>query len=123
LMELKSPLCRYRNLLKLRGFDKFHSARNTTLAIMVALAMRDLLILATQLLVTLASLVRPCGARSVAAESLLLKHPLLITNRSRQRTPNLTTLNRVMHGLTTLFLSPRRIAKLGTLTKPATLLN
>ena len=83
--------------------------------------MRDLLILAIHLLVTLVKLLRPGGVRAVAAESLLLKHQLLISNRSRHRAPNLTTLDRFVLGLTTLFVSPRRIAKLGALVKPATL--
>jgi putative transposase len=59
--------------------------------------------------------------RAVAAESLLLKHQILISNRSGQRAPNLTTLDRVVLGLTTLFVSPPRIPKLGALIKPATL--
>jgi hypothetical protein len=52
--------------------------------------MRDLLILTAHLLVTVAKLLRPGGVRAVAAESLLLKHQLLISNRARQRAPNLT---------------------------------
>ena len=84
--------------------------------------MRDLFILAIHLLVTVLKLVRPGGVRAVAAESLLLKHQLLISNRSRHRAPNLTTLDRCLLGLATLFLSPRRIPKLGALIKPATLL-
>ena len=44
--------------------------------------MRDVLILAIHLLVTLAKFLRPGGARRVVAESLLLKHQLLISNRS-----------------------------------------
>jgi hypothetical protein len=84
--------------------------------------MRDLLLLAVHLLVTLAKFLRPGGVRGVAAESLLLKHQLLISNRSRQRAPNLTTVDRCVLGLTTLFVSPRRIPKLGALIKPATLL-
>jgi putative transposase len=83
--------------------------------------MRDLLILAVHLLVTCAKLVRPGGIRAVAAESLLLKHQLLISNRSRQRAPNLTTLDRFLLGLTALFVNPRRLAKLGALVRPATL--
>ena len=77
--------------------------------------MRELLILAIHLLVTFAKLLRPGGVRSVAAESLLLKHQLLICNRSRQRAPNLSSMDRIVLGLTTLFVSPRRIAKLGAL--------
>ena len=64
---------------------------------------------------------RPGGVRAVAAESLLLKHQLRISNRSRRRATNLTTLDRVVLGLTTLFVSSRRIPKLGALIKPAML--
>jgi len=79
--------------------------------------MRELLILAIHLLVTFAKLLRPAGVRAVAAESRLLKHQLLISSRSRQRAPNLSTLDRFVLGLTTLFVSPRRIAKLGALVR------
>jgi hypothetical protein len=84
--------------------------------------MRDLLMLAIHLLVTVAKLMRRGGVRAVAAESLLLKHQLLISNRSRQRAPNLTALDRFVLGLSMLFLNPCRISKLGALMKPATLL-
>src|SRR5271154_3351188 len=84
--------------------------------------MRDLLLLAVQLIVTLAKLARPGGARSVIAESLLLKQQLLISRRSRRRAPPLTTIDRFVLGLTTLFVRPRRIAKLAAILKPATLL-
>ena len=83
--------------------------------------MRELLILATHLLVTFARLLRPGGVRALVAESLMLRHQLLISNRSRQRAPNLTSIDRFTLGLTTLFISPCRIPKLGALIKPATL--
>jgi putative transposase len=60
---------------------------------------RDLLILVIHLLVIFARLLGPGGVRALAAESLLLKHQLLISNRSRQRAPNLTTLDRFVLGL------------------------
>ena len=71
--------------------------------------MRDLLLLAIHLFVTVAKLLRPGGVRAVAAESLLLKHQLIVSNRSRQRAPNLTTSDRYVLGLITVFVSPRRI--------------
>src|SRR6202521_2374894 len=83
--------------------------------------MRDLLLLAIHLLVILAKFLGPGGIRGVAAESLLLKHQLLIISRSRHRAPNLSTLDRFVLGLTTLFVSPHRIPKLSTILKPATL--
>jgi putative transposase len=67
--------------------------------------MRDLLLLAIHLLVTITKLLRPGGVRAVAAESLLLKQQLLVINRSRERAPNLTTLDRFVLGLTTLSLA------------------
>ena len=89
---------------------------------MVAFApIRELLMFAIHLLVTLARLLHPGGVRAVAAESLILRHQLLISARSGQRAPNLTLVDRFVLGLTTLFVSPRRIPKLGALVKPATL--
>ncbi len=83
--------------------------------------MRDLLIFALDLFVTAAKLIRPGGARAVIAESLLLKHQLLITNRLRRRAPNLTSLDRLLLGFTALLVNPRRIAKLGVVVKESTL--
>ena len=44
--------------------------------------MRDPIILLVHLIATLARLMGPGGLRSVVAESLLVKHQLLILNRS-----------------------------------------
>ena len=51
----------------------------------------------------------PGAVRAVAAESLLLKHQLLISNRSRQRAPNLTSVDRSVLGLAALFVRPQRL--------------
>jgi hypothetical protein len=77
--------------------------------------MRDVALLGIHLLVTFVRLLRPNGVRAVAAESLLLKHQLLISNRSRRRAPNLTSIDRLVLGLTTQFVSPRRIPKLSVI--------
>ena len=50
--------------------------------------MRDLAVLFLHL-ATVARLAGPGGVRSVVAESVLVKHQLLILNRSRKRSPNL----------------------------------
>jgi hypothetical protein len=47
---------------------------------------------------------------------------MLISNRCRHRAPNLTSLDRFVLGLTTLFISPQRIAKLAAILRPVTLL-
>src|SRR5208282_540639 len=54
-------------------------------------AMRNLVLLFIHFIATLPRLLRPSGVRSLVAESLLLKHQLLIVTRSRQRSPNLCT--------------------------------
>ena len=58
--------------------------------------MRDLIVLVLQLVATVARLAVPDGARSVVAESVLVKHQLLIFNRSRKRSPNLRPSDRVV---------------------------
>jgi hypothetical protein len=54
--------------------------------------MRDWLVLMAHLIVTIIRIMAPGGARTVIAESLLLKHQLLILNRSRKRAPKLRAL-------------------------------
>ena len=68
--------------------------------------MRDLAILFLHLLTIMLKLLSPGGARSIVAESLLVKHQLLIINRSRKRGPNLRTMDRVIAGLCTLLMTP-----------------
>ena len=61
--------------------------------------MRDFLILFVHLVVTVARLARPGGLRSVVAESVLVRHQLLVLNRGRKRAPNLCTADRIVAGL------------------------
>ena len=64
--------------------------------------MRDVVILFLHLIVTVVRLARPGGLLSVIAESVLVKHQLLILNRGRKRAPNLSTAERVTTGLCAL---------------------
>ncbi|HEY6272847.1 MAG TPA: hypothetical protein VIX19_12765, partial [Terriglobales bacterium] len=73
--------------------------------------MRDLLILFIHFITTLARLASPGGVRSVLAESVLVKHQLLIFNRSRRRAPNLRLSDRIVAGWCTLFLRPSRLIR------------
>src|SRR5437868_10220899 len=68
--------------------------------------MRELVILFVHALATLARLWGPGGIRSVVAESVLVKQQLLILNRSRQRSPNLRTSDRLVAGLCALLIRP-----------------
>ena len=84
--------------------------------------MREVFILTAHLLVTLAKLARPGGLRAVAAESLAVKHQLLIMKRSRQRAPNLTSRDRLTLGFCALFVSRERLSKMAVILKASTLL-
>ena len=72
--------------------------------------MRDLVVLLFHLLTTAARLAGPGGARSVVAESLLVKQQLLILNRSLKRAPRLRVSDRIIAGFRAFLMSPRRLA-------------
>jgi hypothetical protein len=85
--------------------------------------MRDFAIVFVHLIVTLARLARPGGLRSVVAESVLVRHQLLILNRGRKRAPNLRATDRIIAGLCTLFMRPARVLRSAIVLKPSTLLH
>ena len=85
--------------------------------------MRDLTVLFLHLLATLARLVGPGGARSVVAESVLVKQQLLILNRSRKRSRNLRLSDRMVAGLCALLMRPGRLIRSAIVLKPSTLLS
>jgi hypothetical protein len=60
--------------------------------------MRELFILISHLLVTLAKLGARGGLGAVVAESLAVKHQLLIMKRAQRRAPNLTSWDRLVLG-------------------------
>jgi hypothetical protein len=84
---------------------------------------RDLAVLFLHVLTTVARFARPGGARAVVAESVLVKHQLLILNRSRKRSPNLRPSDRVVAGLCAVFMRPGRLIRAAIVFKPQTLLN
>ena len=84
---------------------------------------RDLAFLFIHLVVTVARLFGPGGARSVVAESLLVKHQLLILNRSRARAPALRPTDRIIVGLCAILMRPTRLLRSAIVLKPSTILN
>ena len=85
--------------------------------------MRDLAIFFIHVLVTIARLFGRGGARSVVAESLVVKHQLLVLNRSRTRAPDLLPRDRVIAGLCAIFMRPSRLLRSAIVLKPATILS
>src|SRR5438045_3987797 len=84
--------------------------------------MRDLAVLFLHLLATVARLAGPGGARSVVAESVLVKQQLLILNRCRKRSPHLRLADRMVAGVCALLMRPGRVIRSAIVLKPSTLL-
>jgi len=81
------------------------------------------MVLFVHVIVTVTRLARPCGLRSVVAESALARHQLLILNRGRKRAPNLCAADRIIAGLCTLLMRPARILRSAIVLKPLTLMH
>ena len=69
-------------MLELLGFDTIVS-------------MREVFTLFLHAMVTIIRLARPAGLRAVVAESVLMRHHVLILNRGRKRAPNLRSSERI----------------------------
>jgi len=84
--------------------------------------MRDIFTLFLHVIVIVFRLARPRGLRSVVAESVLIRHQLLILNRGRKRAPNLRVSDRIIAGLCTLLMRPARVLRSAIALKPSTFL-
>src|SRR5438093_172849 len=85
--------------------------------------MRDIFTLFLHAIVTIIRLGQPGGLRSVVAESVLLRHQVVILNRGRKRASNLRTSDRIIAGLCTLLMRPARVLRSAVVLKPSTLLH
>ena len=85
--------------------------------------MRDIFTLFLHAVVTIIRLVQPGGLRSIVAESVLMRHQVLILNRGRKRAPNLRSSDRIIAGLCTLLMRPARVLRSAIVLKTSTLLH
>jgi putative transposase len=85
--------------------------------------MRDMFTLFLHVIVILFRLARPGGLRSVVAESVLMRHQVLILNRDRKRAPNLLTSDRITAGLCTLLMRLERVLRSAGVLKVSTLMH
>jgi hypothetical protein len=69
----------------------------------------------------MALLLGPGGVRFIVAESVILKHELLIVARSGQRSPNSCTSDRILAGLMALLVRPARPLRSAIVLKLSTL--
>ena len=84
--------------------------------------MRDVLTLFVHLIVTIIRLMRPGGVRSIVAESVLMRHQLLVLKRPRQRAPDLRPVDRFIAGLCAGLMRPARLFRSAVVLKPDTIL-
>src|SRR5215468_2574344 len=85
--------------------------------------MRVIFTLFLRAIVVMIRLARPGGLRAVVAESVLMRHQLLILNRGRKRAPNLRSCDRIIAGLCTLLMRPGRVLRSAVVLKTSTLLH
>jgi hypothetical protein len=85
-------------------------------------AIMEIFALIAHLLTTVVRVARLGGVRAVIAESLLLKHQLLILNRSRIRAPTLTPWAQLLFGVGACLVAPSRLPKIAIGIRPSTLL-
>ena len=85
--------------------------------------MRDIFILFLHAIVIIVRLARPGGLRSVVAESVLMRHQVLILNRGRKRAPNLRASDRNIAGVCTLLMRPARVLRSAIALRPSTLIH
>jgi putative transposase len=71
---------------------------------------------------TVFKLLKPGGVKVVMAESIAMKHQLIVMNRRRKRAPSLVTSDRFLFGLLAMLIGERRLQKVAVILKPATVL-
>src|ERR1039457_4198 len=85
-------------------------------------AIMEIFALIADLVTALVRVALPGGVRAVLAESLLLKHQLLILNRSRNRAPRITPWDRLLFSIGAFLVAPNRLPKIAIGIRPSTLL-
>jgi len=84
--------------------------------------MRAVLWLIFDLIVMASKCLRRGGKSSLVAELLLVRQQLLVTRRKRKRAPQLTSLDRVVFAVSSLFISTKRLPRLSIIVAHSTLL-
>ena len=84
--------------------------------------MLEIIELLIHYLVTLIKLLKPGGVKVVMAESIAMKHQLIVMNRARKRSPALVTRDRFLFGLLATLTCERCLQKIAVILVPATIL-
>jgi putative transposase len=82
----------------------------------------ELFSLIAHLVTTLVRVALAGGVRTVIAESLLLKHQLIVLDRARNRASRLTPWDRLLFGIGAFWVARNRLPKIAIGIRPSTLL-
>ena len=80
--------------------------------------MRVLFEFTAHLLLTLFTLLKPGGVKTIASENIILRQQLIVVQRKRKRAPNLSTSDRFIFGFLCSLISPNRLRKIAIIVKP-----
>jgi putative transposase len=84
--------------------------------------MLEIVELLTHFIATVVKFLKPGGVKVVMAETMVMKHQLIVMNCGKKRSPALITRDRFLFGILTLFIGERRLKKVAVIIKPATIL-
>jgi transposase InsO family protein len=84
--------------------------------------MKSTLLFIWHLIVAFVKLCKPGGYRKLVAENAALRHQLLVMTRSKKRAPKLSSTDRFLFGLCSLWMTKSRLIKTAIIIKPSTLL-
>jgi hypothetical protein len=96
------------DVLSYNGLAVLHRARDKIAG------MLEIIELLTHYFVTLIKLLKPGGVKRVMAESIAMKHQLIVMNRERKRSPALVTRDRFLFGLLAILIGERRLQKIAS---------
>ena len=68
-------------------------------------------------------LLRPCRAKTLAAENMMLKQQLITVGRRCRQSPKLKTSDRFIYGFLTSLITLKRLSKVSVIIRPSTLLS
>ena len=85
--------------------------------------MKTIVMIILDIVVVLARLSRPGGAKTIIAENMLLRHQNRIAMRGKKRSPKLSTMDRIILAIGSLYINLKRIRRVAFVVKPQTILN
>ena len=71
--------------------------------------------------VSAVKLLKPGGVKVVMAETMAMKHRLIVMNRGKKRSPKLATSDRFLFGILAIFIDGSRLKKIAVIIKPTTI--